>query len=171
MSRQVVLIGTSHVYQWGGCWAPIEVVANFLALLEEVRQNYSVGAIAEEMSIDSLRLHDRHASTIADWCKRVGLVHCYCDPSEREQEELGIRNDGVVRYLQQVEGFGDDEAERLIRVEYDKREAQWLARLQELNAWPVIFVCGSSHVTSFSQLLSQNDFQVVVKAANWGAIP
>lgn len=48
-----------------------------------------------------------------------------------------------------------------------KREPSWLCNILELNIWPLLFICGSKHVESFSKLLSASSFIVHIVNKNW----
>lgn len=42
------------------------------------------------------------------------------------------------------------------------RERYWLEQLLDLDAWPVLFICGSPHIETFRSLLKSHDIVVQV---------
>ena len=167
MQKVVILVGTSHIYQWADESSNSEDIAAFVMLLGSLKGGYEARAIAEEMSIDSLAMHDREASTTKRFCDAHGLAHAYCDPSIAEQARLGIVNDGNVLLAQQLEGLSDSQVRRRISAEHRKREELWVAALERLAQWPVVFVCGSKHVRRLSALLRVASMLPIVAHRNW----
>lgn len=169
MSATVVIVGTNHDYQWGGAQVEPSALDAFRALLTDLASKHCAVAIAEEMNVDALRLHEQSSSVPAMLCSSLGIGHAYCDPSEREQTDLGIINDGVIRLWQTTNGWGEAEVQHQISIEYLKRERYWVSRLLELDRWPTIFICGSLHTERFAQLLREERVQVVVAHTSWAA--
>ncbi len=169
MHPHVVVVGTNHAYQWADASSHPADIQAFCAFLEEVCQSNGAVSITEEMSLDSLALRNRSESSVFALCRRLGLIHAYCDPSEPEQNALGIINDGNIRLFQGFNGWSDAEVNRRISDEYLKRERIWVSRLHELASWPSVFVCGSEHIGRLPTLLAESGLTVKVAAENWCA--
>ena len=49
------------------------------------------------------------------------------------------------------------------------RETYWPQKVSELNVWPILFICGATHVESLTQLATKHAKYPVLLAADWGA--
>ena len=63
--------------------------------------------------------------------------------------------------------WGSDEIAQRKAESHEKRERYWLEQLRRFDKWPVLFVCGAEHVTSFRNLLEQENITVFVAATDW----
>ena len=163
-ARLVFLFGTRHDYQRPGSPGSEDFHVEIVRRCRE----HGIKAIAEEMSLDALRRFGAHESV----CKRVGdslgLTHRYCDPSIEEQKMLGIANPGRVG----ASGFSPvaHEVDPGVQRENAIRRRYWLERIIELNAWPMLFVCGAVHTESFRELLHASNIVGNVLCGNWAPL-
>jgi len=164
-SPTVVLVGTSHTLQLGlGTPASADRLAVFLS---ETSRTHNVRHIAEEMNADALAEKDVFRSIPMVVAKKLGLSHCFCDPTPDERKRLGIVQENDVRAGFLFKTAPPEEIEARVRAEYDKRENVWFARLRDYDQWPALFVCGSNHVQTFGQVLAANGIIVSVAAEDW----
>jgi hypothetical protein len=161
--NEAYIIGTSHPYQISDGGSRTDADA-YLELLEAACSEHEIRAIAEEMSTEGLRGGKSIGEIL---CQRCGLQYRACDPDSTERERLGILNEGLVKFRAHQEGWDEARLNDAIQSEYRKREAHWLQQLQDLDEWPVLFICGANHVVSFQQHLSQNDIAVMVLVSDW----
>lgn len=174
MEKKLVLVGTSHEFQFGvvaGC-TPAEV-ENFKASLARLIQLHGAKSVTEEMSLAALsRGYALSSSTTYNLAMDLGLRHRYCEPEPEEHAALGIEEEGAIKLKAQPPMFGqnwsDEQVVAGIRTARALREREWLKRLLDLNVWPTIFVCGALHVSSFRDLLVHSGVQVFVAEENWG---
>lgn len=169
---RVFLIGTHHTYQYGvgstyakACSRSEE--AGFRALIARAAKRYAVCGLAEELNEDGLLEHGVTESVVQQEAARLGLPHCFCEPSYVERAALGVLQWNDLRLLAWSNRWSTDELERRNQIEFRKRETVWCERLQTLNTWPVLFVCGADHVESFSALLVEHGLSVEVLAQCW----
>jgi len=173
--RKVFIIGTHHVYQYGGgavfdgVTCSPEQEAKFRQLLTKACRSHSAVAIGEEMSEDALTRMKRTESIPRNEARALSLAHRYCDASEDERNKLGIRDDSYIRATGQWSGKSKALIEEDVLEEHKKREPYWLDQLSALDAWPVLFVCGSCHVPSFSALLRQSGAEETILEDDWRA--
>jgi hypothetical protein len=70
------------------------------------------------------------------------VVHKYCEISKAERERRGIKTTA-------------------------DRETHWLSILANVQDFPVLMICGATHVESFSALLAQSDYEPVTIAKDY----
>lgn len=175
MPRTAHIIGTDHVFQFGAgvkfgdrtCTA--EQGRKFREFLLSVSREREICAIAEELSPAALEELNRTESVPCTVAASLSLAHCYCDPNRIERIALEIAEDTAVEASGQLQRKSPEQIEALIQQEWRKREAHWLTKLNELNSWPVLFVCGASHVNSFVELLSSNGIDTGLVVECWDA--
>lgn len=174
---QVFLVGTSHAYQFGkgvtfgDTTCTPEIAAQFRQYVIEVHDHYEIRAIAEEMSVEALAEMECTVSLLKFLADDVSVPHRYCDPIRRERANLGIRDENFIRAIGHISSKSPDEIEVEVLSERRKREPIWLAQLQSLNTWPVLFICGAWHIPSFTALLQQAGLPSVTLASDWGPNP
>jgi hypothetical protein len=174
-NRTVALFGTNHVYQFGGGvrlagdYCTEDQEAGFrLAILSAAHVTHAQ-AIAEEMSIEALKLKGKSSSVVFQIAKSLDLQHRYCDPDKARQQALSIACENAVRAVGQMERLSEEDIESNALMERRKREPVWAAELKELNVWPVLFICGSWHIPTFSALLRSQSFEILLCESCWSA--
>jgi hypothetical protein len=73
----------------------------------------------------------------------------------------------------QVEDLTPDarqDYEAKVQITYRQREAEWLRRIEQLNIWPVLVICGSDHFDHFCELLTTSGIEVISDEKNWGGL-
>jgi hypothetical protein len=165
----VYLFGTSHSYQWAAPDCSAAALAAFKSSIADLVRQHEIHAVAEEMSLDALRMHGRDTSSVHDLCLSNGWKHIYCDPGVEQQRQLGIANDGAIILGKQLFGWTDDDVASRISAEYEKREHYWIERIRSLSASPVLLVCGALHVSRLQQQAHGLSVTTVVAAENWTA--
>ena len=180
---RVFLVGTSHAYQFGegvvfgGTTCTPEIAIQFRQYLADVRNLHGIRAFAEEMSLDALAKMELTISLpklVAD--EQHLVLHRYCDPTDQEKAQLRIRQDNDIRFEHISDGWTQEqiEADVLARgsVPSDRiREQFWLQRIQELDVWPLLFICGADHFNSFAALLRAGRIDVVEADPDWKPTP
>lgn len=171
--KTVVLVGTAHKYQRPGNGPHADGIAQFRVMIQELCLQHDLAAIAEEMSLQALQEYDVTESVAQQVCALLGgLRHQLSDPPHAERFKLGIRQDNDIRVEHLSDGWTEEqiEADVLARgsVPSDRiREQFWLQKIQELNAWPLLFICGANHFTTFAALLRANQIDVVEVHPDW----
>ena len=161
MAKTVYLVGTRHSYMGQGRHPMFGQVTmaeldKFKAYLKDLVTHLDLQAIAEEMSVEGLGTNPRRDlppdESIAFQVAREmnNIPHCYCDPDTPRRQVLGISVGGK------------DTAE-----DTRKREADWMRRVDELDTFPCLFVCGADHVQSFRSVLERSKCRVEVLADDW----
>ena len=164
---KVYLIGTNHDFQIPNGRGPKEIRA-FKSLLQDTCDRYSLQAVAEEMSLDALSLRGQMESTCKQVADKLRLSHRYCDPSSATRKEHGIAEDEGDIHLQKLfRGLDDDAIRRKIDDDRKQRRKYWLGELNNLEVFPVLFICGANHAFPFADLVSQDGLSVEVLHKNW----
>ena len=176
MNKRLVLIGTSHTYQYGAgnAWsskAPCtpEDEQVFRKMLTDVAVKHRVGCIAEEMNEDGLAEAEKSASVPQIIAGILGLPHIFCELNRQERVALGIEQENDIRISAFLNGKSEGDVEAALKEQFHRRESVWLERVEALGTWPVLFICGANHVPSFTALLQQSGVECEVLYADWQA--
>lgn len=123
------------------------------------------------MSEEAFAEKDCAASIPMKVANALQLPHKFCDPNRAERTKQGIRQENEIRGQAFFANPTLSESEIAARVteSYAKREQYWLAQLDGLSVWPVLFICGADHVTSFCNLLKQKSIAARVAAKDWAS--
>lgn len=176
MSKRLVLIGTSHTFQYGAgnAWsrkAPCTAEAEqaFRDVLVEAISRFCLRCVAEEMNEQCLAEAEKPASVPQLVARSLGLPHVLCEPNLGERMVLGIEPENAIRVSAFLNDKTEEDVVAALKEQFRKRESVWLQRVEHLGTWPVLFVCGANHVPSFSALLEQNGVGCEVLHADWAA--
>lgn len=166
-NRIVVLIGTSHKYQ-----LPLENVEsngspNFYNIIDELSKLHQVKSIAEEMSVDALQESGFTISIAQKLCDDRRLLHQFTDPTREERKKMGILQDYEVESKGWWFGWSRERIEAEKKKNSRIRERFWLSRIDEVNIWPLFFICGANHFNSFATLLLKEGVGVVKTFSDW----
>lgn len=175
---RVFLIGTSHAYQFGenvvfgDTTCTPEIGTEFRQYLTIAHNLHGIRAFAEEMSLDALAEMGRTVSLPKLVADELSVLHRYCDPTHQEKAQLGVHQDNYIRAEHMFDEWTREQidADVLARgsVPSDRiRERFWLKRIQELDTWPLLFVCGANHFNSFAALLRASHLDVVEAHRDW----
>lgn len=168
--RTVVLVGTDHKFQVPSNELGVE---EFRRAMRALCKQHKVLAIAEEMSLHALKEKGATESVALQLCADLDdLRHQFSDPSHQERWKLGIRQDNDIRVehlsddwtLEQIEA---DVAARGRAASDPIRERFWWSRIQQLNTWPLLFICGANHFVSFAALLRGAGVEVIEEYRDW----
>lgn len=158
--KKVVLVGTTHSIQRGGH-------PDFWFYVKSLVVKYSPLAIAEEL--------DQGAPSVANEIAiSFRLAHSIIEPSCEERKQLGISSLNSIEndIFMEYDDHNSIEAEKefAMRKEnsYRARELEWFKRINGLNIWPVLVICGAAHYQPFSELLKENGLDVITENENWG---
>ena len=170
--RTLVLVGTAHKFQRPVNGPYIEGIALFRDMIHDLCRQHEIAAIGEEMSWYALQEENVTASVAQRVCALLGLRHQLSDPSPEERFKLGIRQDNDIRAEHLCDGWTQEQVEADVlargRVSSDRiREQFWLQKIQKFDVWPLLFICGTNHFTSFAKLLSSAGIDVVEVHPDW----
>jgi hypothetical protein len=124
-----------------------EAIAKFEQYVCEKVESLKISALAEEFSLDSVKINGVSASTLSEIAAQKQLQHIFCDPGITERKRLGISSG--------IEGSAE-------------REEYWLEQLDCLRTESLIFICGDSHVDSFQERLRSSGISAQVLSRGWG---
>ena len=170
--RIVVLVGTAHKFQRPINGPHAEGIDKFCHTVRALCHRHKVRAIAEEMSFHALEEKGVTESVAQQLCAELNLCHQFSDPSPEERSKLGIRQDNDIRAEHMFDGWTHEQIEADVltrgRAASDRiREQYWLRRIQELDIWPLLFICGACHFTPFATLLRESSLSVVEAHQDW----
>jgi hypothetical protein len=176
MKVEVHIIGTSHGYQFGAGWTVGSVTCSqddadaFQSFLVSSARAVHATAICEELSREALAAVGSTVSMPEIVAANLGLPHLFCDPNIWERRTLEILDDNYVLY----QALSSDTPRPIeagiqtrISQQWQKREAEWYRRIIDAGNTPILFICGSDHVVSFSTLLQSKGAQVSVVCQDW----
>jgi hypothetical protein len=170
--RVVVLIGTDHKFQLPMNEAERAEVESFRNAIRDLCVWHKVYAIAEEMNPQALQKSKIRESVPYQLCGELRLLHQYSDPSLQERKVLGIRSDHDI----ELQGWRESWTRKKINADIRRygsivsdriREKEWLRRIQELDVWPLLFICGSDHFVPFATLLRDAGMTVIEAHQDW----
>ena len=157
MTIHVYIVGTAHRIQCGNTKKTAqEKIVAYQKEISDICSQYKVRRVAEEMSIDGLRRQAVDKTIGNRIATDTGICHQYVDVDRSARAELSLDD-----ALPVVASLNVDDANqhRLIegvqKLRDEFRERVWIARIISHNTWPVLFVCGSDHVTAVHELFRQ----------------
>lgn len=165
---ELLLVGTNHANQYVG--NKYGDSAQFTEYLRSVCSTHEVDLLAEEMSIEALEKNSAK-STALELARTLGITHLFCDPNRRERTALGIPTDdelrtslGFRKYLlnHQIDRFEDAE-----RSYWPLREEEWIRRVEACSFSICLFIVGSNHVSSFSDIVRSRGMPLQVLHQRW----
>ena len=121
----------------------------FPTFLDGVARSIGATVIAEESNEDVLSKFEAKKSVAYTVASQMNIKHLFCEPSNFEREQLGIKSTGNP----------DD---------FRKREDFWLKKLVTLKEERILFILGAGHVESFSERAENAGFSVDVAEAYYG---
>lgn len=169
------VVGTSHHYQFGAgarfgdrrCTEEDE--AAFASLLREIATSLGIAGLAEELNRQALEEVGKQVSVAERIASALRIQHFFCEPDRSERVALGIKDENQIRMSAFPNFLPEDEVQELIAEHWQKREQEWLRRMEGLKEAKVLLVCGADHVSTFIPLASQQGHQCEVIHANWEA--
>ncbi len=167
---QLHIVGTHHKHQFGPCSAfdPGEQVCDaFASFLRQQCQALGIQTLAEEMCSDSRCKWSIQRTVPELVAHELNISHADCGLNEDERNSLGILNEGDVRMSGWMQDRSADSIEQGIRVEYDKREREWICRLPASPGSQLLFVCGYAHSVSFADKAQKAGWDASVIVEEW----
>lgn len=160
---KIIVVGTSHTIQIAD-----QALKPFL---ERLCRDFNIRAMAEEMNEEALAETNCASSIPMRIASALKIPHRFCDPNRTERAKLGIRQENEFRIQAWLSSstLSDSELAARVTESYAMRERYWLEQLRELNVWPVLFICGADHVSSFCELLKQQSIAAHVAAEDWAS--
>jgi hypothetical protein len=146
--KMICIVGTNHRFQHINADAgkvKKSAVSKFRERLRYLVESHSINVIAEEFSVEALRISNASLSVCQEIAQQNGICHVFCDPTSDERSEHGI--------------YKHDDA---------KREMFWLQRLQPCIGKKVLFICGSNHTESFCRMIRANQVDARIDEIYWG---
>jgi hypothetical protein len=177
----VFLIGVDHLVQYNGP-VPEELRMEFrLYLLNKCRE-LDITIIAEEFSEEALsEVYHATAETAKEAAEILCVKHRYCDPGEKELDELGIPY--YVEALEQAKNefnappsyIMNDELRKKVTLRaaaiaksyWHLREQYWYDQICNNLNENILFICGYEHVDRFHALLNKHDHHNIIVDHFW----
>jgi len=169
--KKVVLLGTSHPIQRGD-----EQKETFTSYVKELSNTHNINAIAEEID-------DKYISIAQNIAKQLNIRYIIIEPTQLEIKELNIEEVHRIVYELtnrfNIENWDNEykkntlpdkvltEYNNRIQDTYRQREAEWLKRINNLNVWSTLVICGSSHYEPFYELLMSSGIDVIKVKNKW----
>jgi len=166
--NQVVLLGTIHTLQREN--------SEFSSYIEQLVDKYKIGCIAEEIDVPK-------PSSASELSEIKSITHLIIEPTPNEKIDLGIQDLNLVsNYLMCEHDFSSwpldatedqlppgvwDKYEKIREKTHRLRENEWWRRIKEMNIWPCLVICGSSHFQPFKEQLIKHSVQVIEVDECW----
>lgn len=167
--RTVVIVGTSHSIQAPTKGTNAVVTEEFKRFLRDLCAAFGIRAVAEEISAEALGQRSLVESIPMQVASSLNLDHRCCDPESAERIRLGILQENDIRAQGFLQNWSEIRIAQHVAASHTKREGIWLKHLQDLNRWPVLFVCGANHVQGFHSLLREQRLSAVVATEDWAS--
>lgn len=171
---KIHLLGVAHWLQTSGNGASaglMEKRNRFENYVRDVVQSKMVTAIAEETNVEiEARQGKSIARTIAE-SRSPPLLYAPCEMNSSERLHAGMpTGEEIIEKCISESSNADLEACRdaELRKYFPIREEYWIRSLRQLAVDSVLFICGASHIGSFSQRLIMNGIQCEVIDEDWG---
>jgi hypothetical protein len=170
--KDVGLVGLDdHKFQVDDGQSTSKEIESFRSLVRTVCKEFRAQAVAEEFCEERVKQRNSEKSVCLQEACSLNLHHRYCDPDTLKREQLGIRDRADVQHELQLERREQNPPKEKLHAAYrkedEKRERCWLEELRSLDVWPVVFVCGASHVEWFRQLLENEGLSCEVIVSRW----
>lgn len=170
--RTVILVGTAHKFQIAAAGDLASAAGEFLKFLHDLCSEHKVRAVAEEMNSHALQEKGATESVAQRLCAELRLLHHFSDPCPQERYALSIRQDNDIRAEHLFDGWTQEqiEADVLARGSATSDricERFWWQKLQEINVWPLVFICGADHFAPLATLLREAGVNVVEPDRDW----
>lgn len=172
--KKVILIGTKHSIQRD------DISGNkFELTIKELIKKFEIKAIGEEID-------DKCVSVANKIATEEKISYKVIEPTPSENKSLGIEKldvlDYNIREKYELEDFPSNlinsgkefdfkirkEYISLIEDTYRQREQEWKKRIEQLNIYPILVICGSCHFKEFSKLLKESAFEVIEENERYG---
>ena len=121
----------------------------FPTFLKRVARKVGATVIAEESSEEVLNKFQSKKSIPCTVASEMDIKHMFCDPSNAERKQLGIKSIGKPE-------------------DFEKREDFWLKKLVTLKGERILFILGADHVQSFLERAKNAGFCVNVAEEYYG---
>jgi len=158
-----VVLGIDHKLQRRDVSCKDGMIFLFFSLLNSLTVKHSIVSIVEEFSVDALSEARIKTTTVQDFAASVSIAHSFCDPGIKDRIRLGIKQEGDIL----VDKFLDKENEvPMVSLLFDSdvlREKFWLDVVLRFNKFPMLFICGESHVDSIANLFKNANISVIDK--------
>ena len=173
--RKVILIGTKHSIQRD------DISENeFELTIKELIKKFEIKAIGEEIDDKCVSVANKIATE-----EKISYKVIEPTPSEKENlkiEELHFIDYRIKEKYEELEDFPSNlinsgkefdfkirkEYISLIEDTYRQREQEWKKRIEQLNIYPILVICGSCHFKEFSKLLKESAFEVIEENERYG---
>jgi len=171
----VYLIGVKHSLQSDGPRDASESERKIFAeYLKQCVLKYEITFLGEEFNEESVSGHQAKHSTVALLAVDMKIEHRFCEPNSLERKKLGIPTPGeLVGQLGITPKFNigshrvyaSEDIEKIYREDqkyFSARERFWLEKSKNRLEKNILFVCGASHLDSFSRLLQNQNIPSII---------
>jgi len=169
----IYLVGVNHGVQFENKTSDMHVINAFEDYLREACAEYTIDCIAEEMSIESLKQWEATRYVCKSIADELSIRHIFCDPDSNERKKKGIKLEKEVReelgYGQILSDSQVKQLDEALKIQWPLREQYWLEKMLEAKVDRTLFVLGSSHIESFSEVLTQKGMGGVILKEKWVA--
>ena len=171
MTNRIFILGTSHKLQCGAQSCGEEKISLFEEKIRSVLSEYGIARIAEEMSEEGFAESggDKALGTV---CQRVAddVPVQFVDLPSEERHVLGLSPyDVACRTFFYTESTGEAEKFRDVLTELcgEVRERVWVARVLSGHEWPVLLVCGATHVAPVRGMFERLGIEAAIICADF----
>jgi hypothetical protein len=177
LQRKVIIVGTCHRFQRGTTIQGEAVKGRdldaFRDLLRVVIKTKRPNGLAEEMCQPENGGPDR--TTVEEVALEAELLSRRCNPGSDELKAMGHEPQKAMFVCIKLMFFEEEDTEearlkwgsKWEAIDFEVRELSWIARLSAFDKWPVLFICGHSHVASFQERLTSLGFATDIAIGKW----
>jgi len=169
MNRLIYIFGTDHKYQREDPSLSQYQIDKFKTDIEKLCVELNIRLLAEENNLEAQEEHALNHSLLHQSSNKLNIEHIYCDPNRRERNEHGIQQENDIRASFMFKTVDEQDILKKVYESHKKRESLWLNRIEKVNTWPVLVLCGSNHVNSFSNLVKEQGYKLEILFEDWHA--
>lgn len=166
MERKIVILGAAHSLTVGARepdYTP-EQLSNFREAIAGICRTHAITGIAEAMSEDGLAYYRKSKTIAHDVADGLKVAHHYIDPTREERIALDIGDGETVAAAQSLNSLQEREISRIYE---EKRARFWLDKLEQIDLWPALVICGPNHVEHFGALAAAAGVEVTIAASDF----
>lgn len=130
-----------------------------------------IDLLAEEFNMEAVEAAFQSKSVCQIIATNLDISHQFCEPSTAERILIGVEN---FKDIKNRMGFGrvmtlqqDNQLTIEHKKYFRKREEFWVDKIQSQNYKNCLFVCGSDHLPSFVETLSDHEIKYNIICSRW----
>jgi hypothetical protein len=169
LSARFILLGTNHPLQFGETSRAASKVEAFYSYVVALCETERVALIAEEASVESLRIRSVTETVASKVARDRGLKYLMVDLCLNERTLVNVA-DGQLADIAMSHSppYGAKSLrDRLEKLSDQVRETAWVARTLQAKTWPALLIVCADHVKAVERLVRSLQQRIDIAHANF----